>query len=215
MDVDTLTDRVSSRLDEANERLAPRVEALREDAGAQLDVLRDDLGAQWRDLRDRAAETVATEQLHRPRWSTRLLWLGLGAVAGMVAAYFADPERGRARRTYTAERVSATGRDLAGSVTQKADYVAGEAKGAVVETAKTATPEDVPSDPKVLRQRIRSEVFGERDDVEGVVIRIDGPGQVALKGTIPTPDAERSLVAQVSKVEGVTDVQSELATSTG
>lgn len=204
MDVDTLTDRVTTRLDEANARLAPVV-----------DGLRDDAGAQWRDLRDRTAATVATDRTFRPRWSTRLLWMGVGALAGALVTYFADPDRGRARRQQVAETVGATGRDVATDVTQKADYVAGEAKGSVIEGARRATPEEVPTDPKVLRQKVRSEVFGARDDVEDVVIRVDGPGQVALKGTVPTPSAERSLVAEVSKVEGVTDVQSELAHTTG
>lgn len=204
MDIDTLNDRVASRMDEASERLGPVV-----------DRLRDDAGAQFRDLRDRTAATLATERIDRPRWSTRLLWMGVGALAGALVTYFTDPDRGRARRQQAADSVGATGRQVTDRVTQKADYVAGEAKGAVVETAKSATPEDVPADPKLLRQRIRSEVFGARDDVDEVVIRIDGPGQVALKGTVPTPSAERSLVAEVSRVEGVTDVQSELAHATG
>ena len=204
MDVETLNDRVASRVDEASERLAPVVDRLRDDANAQL-----------RDLRDRTAATVATERIDRPRWSTRLLWAAVGALAGVLVTYFTDPDRGRARRQYAADRVGSTGRQAADRATQKADYVAGEAKGAVVETAKSATPEDVPADPKMLRQRIRSEVFGARDDVDEVVIRVDGPGQIALKGTVPTPDAERSLVAEVSRVEGVTDVQSELAHAAG
>lgn len=204
MDVDTLTDQVTSRMDEASERLAP-----------VMDRLRDDAGAQWRDLRDRTAETVATDRIARPRWSTRLLWMGVGALAGALVTYFTDPDRGRARRQQAVDTVGSASRQVAEQATQKADYVAGEAKGAVLETVRTATPQDVPSDPKVLRQRIRSEVFGQRDDVEDVVIRVDGPGKVALKGAVPTASAERSLVAEVSKVEGVTDVQSELSHSTG
>lgn len=204
MDVETLSDSLTSRVDDANERLGPVV-----------DRLRDDATAQWHDLRDRTAETVATERIARPRWSTRLLWMGLGALAGALATWFADPDRGRARRQHAADSVGATSRQVADDIAQKTDYVAGEAKGAVVEGVKSATPEDVPTDPKLLRQRIRSEVFGQRDDVEDVVVRVDGPGQVALKGTVPTPEAERSLVAEVSRIEGVTDVQSELGHAAG
>ena len=200
MDVDTLTERFSEQADEAGQLVNDR-----------LNRLRAELPGQVEGLRDRTARAVAPAPLTTPSWGQRLLWLGLGALVGAGVAYLADPDRGHDRREY----LGARGRELAEGATQKADYVAGEAKGAVVEGAKTATPQDVPSDPKVLRQRIRSDVFGQRDDVDDVVLRIDGPGQVALKGTVPTPSAERSLIEQVSKVEGVKDVQSELAHATG
>jgi hypothetical protein len=57
-------------------------------------------------------------------------------------------------------------------------------------------------------------VFGHRGDVDRVVLRVDGPGAVALKGTVPTPVSESELVAAVAAVDGVIDVTSELAVAT-
>jgi osmotically-inducible protein OsmY len=85
------------------------------------------------------------------------------------------------------------------------------ARGAAIETAKEAMPEDVPTDPKLLQDRIKSSVFGHRDDVSDVVIKVDAPGSVALKGTVPDARSEQELLASVSEVDGVLDVRSELS----
>lgn len=102
-------------------------------------------------------------------------------------------------------------RSVADEAADQAQMTANEVRDATMETAKRMTSEDVPSDPRVLEQRIRSEVFGHRDDVNAVVIRIDEPGKVALKGTVPTTTSERDLLAAVNDVEGVIDVRSELS----
>jgi gas vesicle protein len=101
---------------------------------------------------------------------------------------------------------------------KQADHLRGEveqslqqAKGAAIETAKDAMPDRPTDDQNLLEARIKSEVFGHRDDVQDVVIKVDGPGQVALKGTVPTPHNERELLAAVAEVDGVTDVRSELS----
>jgi osmotically-inducible protein OsmY len=69
----------------------------------------------------------------------------------------------------------------------------------------------VPADAQTLRDRIQSEAFGGRDDVQDVIIKVDGPGQVALKGAVPTTDNERELLAAVASVDGVLEVRSELS----
>ncbi len=74
--------------------------------------------------------------------------------------------------------------------------------------------QDVPGDVKTLEAKVKSEVFGHRDDVDRVVLRADAPGVIAVKGTVPTPVAERELLAEIADVEGVTDVHSELTVST-
>lgn len=149
-----------------------------------------------------------------PRSSpSRLLWAAIGFAAGMGVAYLADPDRGQGRRRELQQRLTSTTTDVADQARKRTDYVAGQAKGAAVETAKHATPEDVPDDPKKLESRIKSEVFGRRDDVDKVVLRVDGPGTVAVKGTVPSPVTERELLAEISDVEGVTNVSSELQVS--
>ena len=104
-----------------------------------------------------------------------------------------------------------------GVATQKTDELRGEAqqtmnraKGDAIEATKERMPDRPSDDPGLLEDRIKSEVFGHRDDVQDVIVKFEGPGQVALKGTVPTPQNERELLAAVADVDGVIDVRSEL-----
>ncbi len=194
MDLDQLTDRLTDRLTE-------RLDALDETVRERLP---DDFLART----SRHADTASSGP-------SRVLWAALGFAAGMGVAYLADPDRGRARRTELQQRISSTTNDVTDTARQRADYAAGQAKGAVMETARTVTPQDVPDDPKTLESRIKSQVLGRRDDVDKVVLRIDGPGAVAVKGTVPSPVTERELLAEISNVDGVIDVSSELVVSGG
>lgn len=180
---DTVTTQVADRLD--------RIEA----------TLRDHLPID----RFTAADPVVTTT-----WPRRLLWTAVGFAAGTAAAYLADPDRGRTRRHELQQRATSTGREMAETASKRADYAAGQAKGAAVAAAKAATPQDVPDDVKTLESRIKSQVFGRRDDVEKVVLRVDAPGEVAVKGTVPSPVSEREILAEIADVEGVKDVTSEL-----
>ncbi len=190
MDLDLLTDRLTERLDALDETVRDRLP------------------------RDLVARTTGAADTASGGHS-RVLWAALGFAAGMGVAYLADPDRGRARRTELQQRISSTTNDVADTARQRADYTAGQAKGAVMETARKVTPQDVPDDPKTLESRIKSQVLGRRDDVDKVVLRVDGPGAVAVKGTVPSPVTERELLAEISDVEGVVDVTSELVISGG
>lgn len=203
MDRDVLTDlthRLTERLesldlDEVTDRLTHRLDAL--DATVRERIPRD-------------LRSLTQPQPEPSSGPSRLLWAALGFAAGLGVAYLADPDRGQARRQELQQRVTATSSEVVDQARKRADHTAGQAKGAVAETARKATPEDVPDDPKKLEARIKSEVFGRRDDVDKVVLRVDGPGRVAVKGTVPSPVTERELLAEISDVEGVTDVSSEL-----
>jgi gas vesicle protein len=144
-------------------------------------------------------------------WPRRLFWLLIGAGVGAGAAYLADPDRGKARRTQLSDQAAARAREVSEDVQKKAKVTADRARGEAIESVKEVLPEDVPDDPKLLQQRIKSEVFGRRDDVQDVVLKVDAPGAVSLKGTVPTSDSERELLTQVAEVEGVIDVRSELS----
>ena len=165
-----------------------------------------------RAVRDRLpTDLFRPEPVIRTTWPRRLLWAAIGFAAGTAAAYLGDPDRGRDRRTQLQQRATSTGSDLADTAAKRADDAAGRAKGAAAETVRTVTPQDVPDDLKTLEARVKSEVFGHRQDVDKVVLRADGPGTLTVKGTVPTPVAERELLAEISDVEGVTDVHSELS----
>ena len=225
-------------LSQLPERLGTTVDELRDRAGAAMKTegvslfreLRgltdrvDDLGGHVTAIGDRlddieVGQTAGFRELaaakRRTTWPRRVLWVGVGLALGAGAAYLADPDRGRHRRGQLTDQLTARGRELADEATGQAKVTADRAMGAAVESAKDVLPEDVPDDPKLLEQRIRSHAFGGRDDVADVVIRVDGPGKVALKGTVPTSESERDLLTETAEVEGVIDVRSELAVRAG
>ncbi len=177
-----------------------------------LDRMTTQVGDRYDELermfRDRLpTDLFRPEPVIRTTWPRRLLWAAVGFAAGTAVASLSD----RNRRTQLQQRAASTGADLADTAAKRADYAAGRAKGAVVKTAKTVAPQDVPDDLKTLEARVKSEVFGRRDDVDKVVLRADGPGTLTVKGTVPSPIAERELLAEIADVEGVTDVHSELS----
>jgi gas vesicle protein len=218
--LEDMTSRIIEHIDGLRDRTAEAVKADGESTfravaklGDRIDRTEDALLARIDDLDDRV-----TEQWHdvratsrRTSWPRRLFWLALGAAAGTAVAYLADPDRGRARRAQLGDQVGARARDLTSEARDQAKMAVDRARGAAIETAKEAMPEDVPTDPKLLQDRIKSSVFGHRDDVSDVVIKVDAPGSVALKGTVPDARSEQELLASVSEVDGVLDVRSELS----
>jgi gas vesicle protein len=220
MDMEHLSDRILSRIDELRDRSAEAMKADGESVFRELSQLSDRLEGVEERLGDRLDDLAASQAdrigdvlsaARRTTWPRRITWLVVGAAAGAAAAYLADPDRGRARRSQLSDQLAATARDVGGDLAGQAEHAADVAKGAAIESAKDALPEDVPEDPKLLEQRIRSHVLGGRDDVQEVILRVDAPGKVALKGTVPTSASERALVAEVADVEGVIDVTSELS----
>ncbi len=182
--------RLGSRIDDAEERLHTHLETT--EAG----------------LDDQLGELLSASK--RTTWPRRLVWLTFGVALGALAAYLADPDRGKSRRAQLSDQAAARGRTVADDVSKKTKYVAKQAKGEAIEQVKDVLPEHPESDAALLQQRIKSEVLGKHDDASEVVLRIDGPGEVALKGTVAAPDTERELLAEVAEVEGVTEVTSEL-----
>lgn len=219
MDMEQLSDRINARIDELRDRSAELVRADGESVFREFSALRSDLGETESRLSERIDEradglgerlSAVLTAKKRTTWPRRAWWLGVGLAIGAGVAYLLDPDRGRHRRDQLTDQLGAKAREARSTVEGEAQRRAGEAKGAAIESVKDALPEDVPDDPKVLEQRVRSHALGGRDDVHAVVVRVDGPGRVALKGTVADATVERDVVAAVSDVEGVTDVISEL-----
>lgn len=217
---DQITDRLGTGVGELRDRTADIVAAdggsiYREVAGVRKrveeaeDTLLDRIDAANASVLGSFDTVIARDR--RTTWPRRLFWIAFGVAAGAAAAYFADPDRGRARRAQLSDQAAARSRDVAEQLSTQATMAVNEAKGAVVETVKDQLPETPETDPRLLEQRIKSEVFGHRDDVQDVVLRVDAPGAVALKGTVPSPLTETELLASVAEIDGVIDVTSELS----
>jgi len=215
---------VTAALDELRDRTADRLRAdggsvFRElhRLGTRIDAAEDRLEAHIDDSVAGLDEQLAalTAASKRTTWPRRVVWLTFGAALGAAAAYLADPDRGKARRSQLSDQAVARSWSVADDLGGRAMDAARQAKGEVIEQAKGALPDRPEPDAALLQQRIQSEVLGRRTDVGGVVLRIDGPGVVALKGTVGTADTERELLTQVAAVDGVSEVTSELTVSAG
>lgn len=129
----------------------------------------------------------------------------LGATVGAVAAYFLDPDRGRARWTRTRDQALAMGRQLARRTERKARYLEGRIEGLSYRLTP-AQHEGGRVDNQVLADKIRSEVLGE-ERFRDYVINVDAvDGVVHLRGEVPQPEIVRELrerVAAMDEVEAV------------
>ena len=140
----------------------------------------------------------------------------LGAIAGAAGAYFLDPQGGSRRRSVTADKAEKYARQGGQEVARKADYAAGQAKGAVVETAKAASPggngktEEL-NDP-ALASKVESEIFRDADVPKGKVNVNVEDGVVYLRGKVDEKTAEK-LVSGAQQVDGVERVESLLETA--
>ncbi|TVR20157.1 MAG: hypothetical protein EA387_12020 [Nitriliruptor sp.] len=210
--IDELRDRTADRLRADGgsvfrelHRLGTRIQGAEDRLEAHIDASVAGLDDQLAELRSASKRTT---------WPRRLVWLAFGAALGAAAAYLSDPDRGKARRSQLTDQAAARGRSVADDLSGRAKDVAQQAKGEVIEQVKDVLPDRPEPDAALLQQRIQSEVMGKRADVTDVVLRIDGPGVVALKGTVPTAQTERELLAEVAEVDGVSEVTSELAFGT-
>lgn len=140
-----------------------------------------------------------------------LLIAGLVSLAGLLT-YLLDPDRGRARRARLADQVSARGRDVADAVTAKAKYQKGVFEGVAHEVA-AIFEEDGVYDDETLMQKVRSEAIGPSGVDAGDVVVDITQGTVHLTGSVADKKAHRRLVDLIGKVDGVSDIDDALSTS--
>ncbi|GGI08865.1 BON domain-containing protein [Egicoccus halophilus] len=135
-------------------------------------------------------------------WAGRLLWLAIGAVLGAVATYFADPDRGNARRAELAQRASSTGRDLQEQAVDQGRDLAQRSVGAAID----AVPEvSDPSDEK-LHERVRAQAIGPADAATAKLVTTVRDGVVEVRGQVDTDTQRRELLQRVADVDGVREV---------
>ena len=126
----------------------------------------------------------------------------LGGALGALLAYFFDPQNGRRRRHVTLDRFR-SGRRQAGRVGRG---VAAEAYG-LSQKVQHLREEPKDFDDATLADKIRSEVFRNRDVPKGKLNVNVQDGVVQLRGEVPRADLIDELVAQTRKVQGVRDVE--------
>jgi osmotically-inducible protein OsmY len=134
--------------------------------------------------------------------------MAFGAAAGAAAAWFLDPNDGARRRNVARDKALKYARRGGAEVTRKADYAAGQAKGAVAQ----ATPSDrAPAEERLndpaLQAKVESELFRPADAPKGQVSVNVEHGVVWLRGEVESPELIRSLGERAGQVEGVRGVE--------
>jgi osmotically-inducible protein OsmY len=137
-----------------------------------------------------------------------MLKLLFGAAAGFAAAWFLDPNDGTRRRHVLRDKTLKYARRGKDEAVRKADYAAGQVKGAA--TAVTPTPradaEERLNDPALAR-KVESEVFRGDDFDKGNISVNAEYGVIYLRGEVASKEAMDELTARVRAIDGVRAVE--------
>lgn len=216
---DSVGTRVAARFDDLRDAASDALATDESPASRELDRVRrrlddvegsissamSELGQQQRELTHEVH--AASQRTTLPR---KLFWMALGAFTGAAVAWINDPDRGSARRAQLSDQLGSQTRAVTSQARAQAQQVANRAKGSAIEATRAVLPDDVPDDPSVLVQRIKSQVLGHHDDADDVVVTVGSNGHVALNGTVQRMASLDDLTGAVGAVNGVTHVQSNL-----
>ena len=133
--------------------------------------------------------------------------LGIGAVLGVLAGFFLDPQSGRRRRHELRDRTRGVVRRGARKARHAVRGVAAEAYGLKQKaTHLHEEPKEQPND-ATLTAKVESEVLRAIDIPKGQInVNAEG-GVVVLRGQVERSELIPELEAKVRKVHGVLDVE--------
>jgi osmotically-inducible protein OsmY len=143
-----------------------------------------------------------------------MLKLILGAAAGFAAAWFLDPNDGTRRRNVVRDKAFKYARRGKEEAVRRAEYTAGQVKGAAYEAAPVAGREEAGerlNDP-ALQSKVESEVFRAANaPKDKVSVNVEN-GIAYLRGELDDREAINRLVGTVGNVEGIRGVENLLHT---
>ena len=132
-----------------------------------------------------------------------LVALLAGAGAGYAAAFFFDPERGRARRAEIIRQLDAVKRE-ATRAAQRSAMAASDRAAAI--KSRVAGPDNADPDDLTLLDRVESQVFADpsipKSDINVMVV----DGRAVLRGQVSAPQIG-TIEAAVRRVVGVKEVE--------
>lgn len=137
------------------------------------------------------------------RWSL-VSGVGLGA----MLMYLLDPDRGNRRRTFVREKTVHALRETGDAVSTQARHLGNRTRGLVATARSRFTCESVTDE--VLVERVRSKLGRVVSHPHAVEVAAS-QGHVTVSGPILASEV-KSLLAAVSRVRGVTDVENRLET---
>lgn len=137
--------------------------------------------------------------------ATKLLKYGTVAGAGAVAAYYLDPDRGRARRARSRDQLISTGRDVTRDVERQARYYEGRVEGARARADGKGRLD--PVDDHVIKQAIEQALARTGVETSDVVIDV-ADGVAGLRGRVFSMDERKKIELETMNVPGVERVNS-------
>ncbi|HKW70444.1 MAG TPA: BON domain-containing protein [Candidatus Dormibacteraeota bacterium] len=139
---------------------------------------------------------------------SRRWWIGAGVLAAgsAVAAYFFDPDNGKARRIKVVERSSHLARTTGKRVARESRYAFHTLRAKARRLVGPQQPEFV--DGSTLLDRVESELFADRSIPHGRLnFEVEGT-TVILRGELDSGDDMYRVEEAVRRVPGVTEVKS-------
>ena len=188
--------------DRINRQLTKQAESLTRQAALLLDrasTVTDRLDSIQSDVTRRL-----TPPPPEPRRGRTVLLLFVGVGAGYLAAYFLDPERGRARRAEVAQRLGDVGSE-ANRIAQRTTILASDRASGIKSRVLTRTG-SAETDDLTLLDRVESEVFRDPAIPKGDINVMVVEGKAVLRGQVAEPQIG-AIEAAVRKVVGVKDVE--------
>jgi osmotically-inducible protein OsmY len=130
----------------------------------------------------------------------------LGALGGAGLMYFLDPQVGRRRRALLRDQMTKLENTTSARMDVLAATVADRARGAVAETTRQLTWEDVSDETVIARMR---SVMGRYVSHPGAITIRANNGHVTLTGTILAQEVQ-PFVAAVKRLPGVKGIDNQL-----
>jgi osmotically-inducible protein OsmY len=131
---------------------------------------------------------------------------GIGALIGLVGAWFLDPSSGKRRRHVTRDRALAFFRGGGRRTARLGRTAAAQGYGAV-QKATHLREEPKEFDDATLKAKVETEIFRQAGSPKGNVDVNAQRGIVQLRGEVESPELIDELVERTRKVQGVREVE--------
>jgi hypothetical protein len=135
-----------------------------------------------------------------------------GAAAGAALTYFFDPDRGKARRVQTRDRLAAFLRRSGERAGRRARWTKGPIAGVAARIAGTFSKAE-PMNDATLTAKVESQLFRDPKVPKGRININAENGTVVLRGVAETRDQIEHLLAQTASIDGVRVARSLLRTA--
>lgn len=160
------------------------------------------------EIRDQVA--ARNGEGRRAPWLS-VLFAGAAGAAGAALAYLFDPDRGRARRAVTRDRVAAMARRGAEQAQRSVRRASSQAYGMsqkVTHLRPERSADDL--DPNALARKVESAIYRHRKVPKGQINVNAEDGTIVLRGQVESNELIAEIEARARGVHGVSDVNNML-----